>query len=106
MSEVPSHFISRPAMPGAGAVAAIGGFVGLAAMALVGALFAAFMFSGLCLLHDLSRGRPWRLPMLISVYVALVVMQAVLTPLLALIGLVDTLFGLRKRALPPPPAQS
>ncbi|WP_420103097.1 hypothetical protein [Bosea sp. (in: a-proteobacteria)] len=91
---------------GAGVLAALGNFVGLAAMALCGALFAAFMFSGLCLLHDLSRGRSWRLPMLISVYVALVVMQAVLTPLLALIGLADTVFGLRRRALPPPPAKS
>lgn len=91
----------------AGVLVAVGGFVGLAATAFVGALFAAFMFSGLCLLHDLSRGRPWRLPMLISVYVSLVVMQAVLTPLLALVGLVDTAFGLRKRAaLPPPPTHS
>ena len=57
------------------------------------------------MLHDLSRGRPWRTPMLISIYVALVVMQAVLTPLLALAGLFDTLLGLRKRAAPPP-AQS
>lgn len=65
------------------------------------------MFSGLCLLHDISRGRPWRAPMLISVYVALVVMQAVLTPLLALIGLADSLFGLRRRAaLPPPPSRT
>lgn len=87
--------------------AAAGGFIGVAATALVGALLAAFMFSGLCLLHDISRGRPWRLPMLISVYVALVVMQAVLTPLLAVAGLIDTLLGLRKRVvLPPPPTQS
>ncbi|WP_089175244.1 DUF2232 domain-containing protein [Bosea sp. AS-1] len=85
----------------------LGGFIGLAATAFTGALLAAFMFSGLALLHDISRGRPWRAPMLISVYVALIVMQAVLTPLLALIGLADSLFGLRRRAaLPPPPAQT
>ncbi len=93
----------------AGVLVAVGGFVGLAAAAFVRArCCAAFMFSGLCLLHDLSRGRPWRLPMLISVYVSLVVMQAVLTPLLALVGLVDTAFGLRKRRarLPPAPTQS
>ena len=69
---------------------------------MTGALFASFMFTGLAMMHDVSRGRPWRTPMLISVYVALVVMQAVLTPLLALAGLIDTLFGLRKRAAPPP----
>ncbi len=85
------------------ATAALDGFIGLAGVALVGALLAAFMFSGLCMLHDLSRGQAWRMPMLVSVYVALVVMQAVLTPLLALAGMLDTLLRLRKRALPPPP---
>lgn len=107
---IPSASLPRQALlllAGAAVVAAMGGFIGVAATALVGALFAAFMFSGLCLLHDISRGRPWRLPMLVSVYVALIVMQAVLTPLLALVGLVDTLFGLRRRAaLPPPPTRS
>lgn len=84
--------------------AALGGFVGVAGAAMTGALLAAFMFSGLALLHDASRGKAWRTPMLVSVYVALIVMQAVLTPLLALAGLLDTLLGLRKRvALPPPP---
>jgi hypothetical protein len=34
-------------------------------------------------------------------------MQAVLTPLLAIAGVIDTLLGLRKRAaLPPPPNHS
>ncbi|PZO00505.1 MAG: hypothetical protein DCF30_09425 [Hyphomicrobiales bacterium] len=89
------------------ATAALDGFIGLAGVALVGALLATFMFSGLAMLHDLSRGQTWRTPMLISVYVALVVMQAVLTPLLALAGMIDSLLGLRKRAaLPPPPANS
>lgn len=107
---IPSTSLPRQALLlllGAGAAALMGGFIGVAATALVGALLAAFMFSGLCLLHDISRGRPWRLPMLVSVYVALVVMQAVLTPLLAVIGVVDTLLGLRRRAaLPPPPTRS
>jgi len=84
------------------ATAALDGFVGLAGVALVGSLAAAFMFTGLAMLHDLSRGQAWRTPMLISVYVALIVMQAVLTPLLALAGIFDTLLGLRKRAAPPP----
>lgn len=84
-------------------VSALGGFIGVAGAAMTGALLAAFMFSGLALLHDASRGKPWRTPMLVSVYVALVVMQAVLTPLLALAGLLDTLLGLRRRLAPPPP---
>ncbi|MFJ5367759.1 DUF2232 domain-containing protein [Bosea sp. CER48] len=107
---IPSTALPRQALLlliASGVIAMTGGFIGVAATALAGALFAAFMFSGLCLLHDISRGRPWRLPMLVSVYVALIVMQAVLTPLLAVIGLVDTLLGLRRRAaLPPPPTRS
>jgi len=83
--------------------ASLGGFAGVAGAAMTGALFATFMFSGLAMLHDISRGKPWRTPMLVSVYVALVVMQAILTPLLALAGLLDSLIGLRKRAAPPPP---
>jgi len=107
---IPSTTLPRQALLlliAAGFVATIGGFVGVAAMAFVGALFAAFMFSGLATLHDISRGRAWRLPMLISIYVALIVMQAVLTPLLAIAGLIDTLLGLRKQAeQPPPPTRS
>lgn len=103
---IPSATLPRQALfllAGSLAVSALGGFVGVAGAAMTGALLAAFMFSGLALLHDMSREKPWRTPMLISVYVALVVMQAVLTPLLALAGLLDTLLGLRKRALLPPP---
>jgi len=107
---IPSTTLPRQALLlliAAGLAATMGGFIGVAAMAFVGALLAAFMFSGLATLHDLSRGRAWRLPMLISIYVALIVMQAVLTPLLAIAGVIDTLLGLRKRAaLPPPPTRS
>jgi len=107
---IPSTTLPRQALVllAAGLVTAtLDGFVGLAGVALVGSLAAAFMFSGLAMLHDLSRGQAWRTPMLISVYVSLIVMQAVLTPLLALAGGIDTLLGLRKRAaLPPPPSNT
>ncbi|TCR62680.1 DUF2232 domain-containing protein [Bosea sp. BK604] len=79
-----------------------GGFIGVAGAALTGALLAVFMFSGLALIHDLTRGKPWRAPALIAVYVALIVMQALLTPLLTLVGMADSLFGLRKRGPKPP----
>jgi len=87
-------------------VFSLGGFVGVAGAAVFGALLAAFMFTGLTLLHDVSRGRPWRTPMLVSVYVALVIMQAVLTPLLVVAGLLDTLLDLRRRAGPSPSANT
>lgn len=107
---IPSATLPRRAlvlMLGGLAAASLGGFVGVGGAALIGALLCAFTLSGLAMLHDLSRGRPWRTPMLISVYVALVLMQAVVTPMLALVGLIDTLLGLRKRAaMPPPPNKS
>lgn len=100
---IPAATIPRSALPLlvlALVASALGGFIGVAGAALVGALLTVFMFTGLAMVHDLSRGRPWRGPMLVSIYVALIVMQAVLTPLLALAGLADTLFGLRRRAPP------
>lgn len=103
---IPSTSLPRPALVLLALsllVAALDGFVGVAGAALAGALLAAFMFSGLATLHDLSRGKSWRTPLLISVYVALIVMQAIFTPLLALVGIVDSLLGLRRRAAPPPP---
>lgn len=104
---IPSTTLPRRALlilAGSVMIAFVDGFIGIAGAAMAGALLAAFMFSGLALLHDLSRGKPWRMPMLISVYVSLVIMQAVLTPLLVIVGLLDSLFGLRKRAAPPPNA--
>jgi hypothetical protein len=106
---IPSAALPRQALlllVMAALVFGLGGFIGVAGAALFGALLAAFMFSGLAMLHDISRGRPWRTPMLVSVYVALLIMQAVLTPLLVLAGLLDTLFGLRRRAGSPPPTHA
>lgn len=83
------------------ATATLGGFIGVAGAAMTGALLAVFMFSGLATIHDLTRGKAWRGPALISVYLALVVMQALLTPLLSLAGIVDSLLGRRKASGPP-----
>lgn len=102
---IPGATIPRGALlilVGALAISGLGGFIGVAGAALTGAMFAIFMFSGLTTLHDLSRGRPLRGPMLVSLYIALVLMQAVLTPVLALVGIADSLLRLRRRALPPP----
>lgn len=85
------------------AVGTLGGFIGVAGAAMTGALLAAFMFSGLATIHDLTRGKAWRGPALISVYLALVIMQALLTPLLSLAGIVDSLLGRRKAPPTVPP---
>ncbi|RDJ24154.1 DUF2232 domain-containing protein [Bosea caraganae] len=102
---IPATTVPRRALPLmalALVTIAFGGFVGVAGAAMTGALLAVFMLSGLALIHDLTRGKSWRAPALIAVYVALVVMQALLTPVLTLAGMADSLFGLRKRGPKPP----
>ncbi|WP_332700175.1 DUF2232 domain-containing protein [Bosea sp. (in: a-proteobacteria)] len=82
----------------------MGGFVGLAGAAITGALIAAFGLAGLAAVHDLSRGKPWRMPTLFAVYLALLIMLITVFPFLALLGIADALIDLRRRKAPTPPA--
>lgn len=81
-----------------------GGFVGLAGGALAGALVAGFGLAGLACVHDLSRDKPWRMPTLLAIYLALLIMLITVFPFLALLGIADTLFDLRRRWPPASPA--
>jgi hypothetical protein len=90
---------------GAGlALSFAGGFVGLAGGAITGALVAAFGLTGLAAIHDLSRDRPWRMPTLFAIYLALLIMLITVFPFLALLGIADALIDLRRRRPPAPPA--
>lgn len=81
----------------------MGGFVGLAGAAITGALIAAFGLAGLAAIHDLSRGKPWRMPTLFAVYLALLIMLITVFPFLALLGITDALMDLRRRRSSTPP---
>jgi hypothetical protein len=101
-TRLPRHAV---AMLAAGLVLSfLGGFTGLAGAALSGALVAAFGLAGLAALHDLSRDRPWRMPTLFAVYLALLIMLITVFPFLALFGIADALFDLRRRKPPASPA--
>jgi hypothetical protein len=78
-------------------LASIGGFIGVLGFALTGALFMAFALQGLAAIHDRTRGRSGRGFLLAGLYVLIFVTQGVLLVVAALLGIADTLFGLRRR---------
>lgn len=81
------------------------GFIGFSGATLCGALFAGFSLSGLATLHTLTLGKPWRSGALSGLYVLLLFALLWFAPLLAMLGIVDTLFNLRQRGtLPPSPS--
>lgn len=73
------------------------GFVGAFGLAAVGALAVAFALQGLAVLHDVSRGRPARVTILMGAYFVAVFLSQIGLPVLALAGMTDTAFGLRHR---------
>jgi hypothetical protein len=98
-------------MPLAAALVLVGALVftqgsGLAsfgAMAIVGAFVVAFAFQGLAVIHFVTRGRAARPIMLAGLYFLTALLSYVLLPAFALLGLVDSLVGLRRRSSGPPP---
>ena len=79
------------------AIASIDGFVGALGMALAGAFIMAFALQGLAAIHDRTRGKSGRAFMLSALYVLIVITQGILMVALALFGLADSVFGLRRR---------
>lgn len=62
-----------------------------------GAFFAAYVLLGLAVLHYVTRGAVWRTPVLVLIYV-LLLLNLGLTPVIAMLGLADSIFPLRKGA--------
>ncbi|MGA2792948.1 MAG: hypothetical protein ABSE69_05355 [Roseiarcus sp.] len=63
----------------------------------VGALGCAYVMQGLAVIHSLSRSLPARVPMLVAIYLVCVVTARWSLPVLALVGLVESLLSLRAR---------
>lgn len=73
-----------------------GGLFGLVSVIVAGAITAGFAFQGLAVVHQLTRGSSWRMPILFSIYLAL----GILPPLMlifAAAGLCDAAFFFRDR---------
>lgn len=79
------------------AFAAFGNFVGVFGIALVGALGSAFALQGLAAMHDRTRGRAGRGLILFGLYLVVFLSQGIALGVLAILGLVETVFGLRRR---------
>lgn len=87
----------------AGAILTVApGYAGAFGVALVGAFAAALALQGLAAIHDRSRAKPGRTPLLIGLYVLVFLTQGVALAALALFGLVDALTGRRRPAQIPP----
>ncbi|MFE1598642.1 DUF2232 domain-containing protein [Methylobacterium sp. ID0610] len=91
-------------LAGAVVLALAPGFPGTFGVGLVGALCAAFALQGLAAIHDRSRGRPGRTPLLIGLYVLLLLTQGIALTALTLFGLADTLLGRRRAPAEAPTA--
>lgn len=82
---------------GAGLVlAVVGGFPGVFGTALVGALGTAFALQGLAGMHARTRGRSGRGLLLFGLYLIVFLSQGLALAVLALFGLAETAFGLRR----------
>jgi hypothetical protein len=82
---------------GALIVASFDGFIGALGMALSGAFLMAFAYQGLAAIHDRTRGKSGRSFLLTALYILIFITQGILMVALALFGLADTTFGLRRR---------
>lgn len=88
------------------ASAALRGFPGLFTLSLAAALAMAFCMQGLAVIHVLTRGVAGRGGILASLYVVFVLLPGWPALICALVGMADTVFGLRARRIasrPPSP---
>ncbi len=102
------HWLTFPrvfALAAAVAVAgiAVGGSPRVLGIGAIGAFSIAFLMQGLAVVHAVShkRGATW---LIAAVYASLFVAGAIIAPLLAALGVVETLTRLRTRIVPIPPA--
>jgi hypothetical protein len=83
------------------------GMPGLVGGGFAGPLFIAYVLLGLAVVHYITRGHPWRPFALWALYAALFIMYLVASLAVALLGLTDSIWSIRKMASPrnePPPS--
>lgn len=90
------------ALAAATALTFVPGYVALAASALSGALFFAYVLMGLAVIHYVTRGQPWRPFALWGLYGALLILNTGVSLIIALVGIADSFLPLRKPPSLPP----
>lgn len=74
----------------------LSGLMGLAAAAVFGALFLAYVLAGLAVIHFVTRGHPWRAFALWGIYGGLIVFNSLASLLIAILGLADAIRPMRQ----------
>ncbi len=83
------------------AAAFLSGFAGFIATAFAGPLFVAYVLMGLAIIHFITRGRPWRPFALWAIYAALFIINTVASLAVAVLGLTESVWPLRRMIQPP-----
>jgi hypothetical protein len=81
----------------------LAGLPGLIAAGFAGPLFLAYVLLGLAVVHFMTRGRPWRPFALWGLYASLFIMNTIASLAIALLGLAEAIWPMRKIAPPPKP---
>jgi hypothetical protein len=79
----------------------LAGLPGLIAAGFAGPLFLAYVLLGLAVVHFMTRGRSWRPFALWGLYASLFIMNTVASLAIALLGLAEAIWPMRKVAPPP-----
>ncbi len=79
----------------------LSGYAGLAASGFAGAFFMAFVLLGLAIVHYTTRGAPWRPFALWALYATIIFLNMWIGVVAAILGLSESIFGLRRRYPPP-----
>ena len=79
----------------------LSGMPGLIAAGFAGPLFFAYVLLGLAVVHFVTRGRPWRPFALWALYITLFVMNTFASMSIALLGLAEAVWPIRKLNAPP-----
>jgi len=88
-------------LAGATAASFLGDVPGLIARSFAGPLFVAYVLLGLAVVHYLTRGKPWRPFALWGLYATLFVMNSIASLVIALLGLAEAIWPMRRNAPPP-----
>jgi hypothetical protein len=81
----------------------LAGLPGLIAAGFAGPLFLAYVLLGLAVVHYMTRGRSWRPFALWGLYASLFIMNTIASLAIALLGLAEAIWPMRKISPPPKP---